>query len=339
MKEWKGYMQGVNLGGWLSQCVHTKEHYDTFITEKDFEVLSSWNIDHIRLPVDYNLVETKDGSYIENGFKYIEDCISWCRKYNLNMVLDLHKTYGFSFDEGEKENGFFESEKLQERFCRLWENFARRFGKDHDMLAFELLNEVTDEKYCDTWNSIAQKCIIRIRQITPDISILVGGYWNNAAAAVKDMWKPYDKNVIYNFHCYEPLVFTHQGAGWVRGMKRDFRCICHCTEEKLRSLTDDMLGDDYIIDGTFDPAYADSEFGEGFFIRMFKEAYDAAENMGTQLYCGEYGVIELADKNEAIAWYKAIHDAFRHYGIGHAAWTYKAMDFDLNGHDMKCIFE
>ena len=29
----EGYKRGVNFGGWLSQCDHTKRRYDTFITE------------------------------------------------------------------------------------------------------------------------------------------------------------------------------------------------------------------------------------------------------------------------------------------------------------------
>lgn len=338
MKEWNGFMQGVNLGGWLSQCVHTREHYDTFITEEDFKQLSKWNIDHIRLPVDCDLIETREGVCIESGYDYISKCIGWCRKYDLNMVLDLHKTYGFSFDEGEQEKGFFENDELQERFYRLWERFAALFGKNSDMLAFELLNEVTDKRYCDTWNRIAQKCIARIRKITPDIKILVGGYWNNAAASVKHLWKPYDENVIYNFHCYEPLIFTHQGAGWVKNMKRSYRCDCSCTEGEMLRRTEDMLGLDLVPDGTFDPEHSDDLFGSDFFFRMFREAVESAEKMGTQLYCGEYGVIELADREEALKWYKAIHAAFKYYSIGHAAWCYKAMDFDLSGHDMKEIF-
>ena len=37
-------------------------------------------------------------------------------KYGLHTVLDLHKTQGFSFDAGEKEEGFFRSEEDQEKF-------------------------------------------------------------------------------------------------------------------------------------------------------------------------------------------------------------------------------
>ena len=100
MKKFKGYMHGINLGGWLSQCNHTKERYDNFITEDDFKVIKSWGLDHIRIPVDYNLVEDEDGNYIEDGFTYIQRAIETCKKLGLNVVLDLHKTFGYSFDDG-----------------------------------------------------------------------------------------------------------------------------------------------------------------------------------------------------------------------------------------------
>ena len=39
------------------------------------------------------------------------------------------------------------------------------YGKDSDMLAFELLNEVTKKEYCEPWNNISNECIRRIRKI------------------------------------------------------------------------------------------------------------------------------------------------------------------------------
>ena len=53
MKRWKGYEHGVNLGGWLSQCDHSKERYETFIREEDVRRISSWGLDHAG-PVVYS---------------------------------------------------------------------------------------------------------------------------------------------------------------------------------------------------------------------------------------------------------------------------------------------
>ena len=129
MKEFTGFLHGVNLGGWLSQCDHTKETYDTFITEKDIENISKWGLDHIRVPIDYDLVETETGEYIESVFDYIQRAIDWCGKFGLNMILDLHKTFGFSFDSGEIHAIDYEdtdSYKITEMFINSREQILKR---------------------------------------------------------------------------------------------------------------------------------------------------------------------------------------------------------------------
>lgn len=108
MEKWIGYQKGLNLGGWFSQCDYSEERFQSFITEADFSDFSQWGIDHVRIPIDYNLVETEDGEYIESGFAHIQRAIDWCGKYGLNMILDLHKTAGYSFDFDADSKTFFE---------------------------------------------------------------------------------------------------------------------------------------------------------------------------------------------------------------------------------------
>ena len=298
----KGIYKGVNFGGWLSQCDYSKERLENFIKEKDFAVVADWGADHVRIPVDYNVFENDDGTYKEEGFKLIEFAHESCKKYGLKMVLDLHKTAGFSFDYfGESESGFFDSEPLQERFYRLWEQFAIKFGKYSDDVVFELLNEVTDKEFIEKWNEISNKCIERIRRYAPDTIILVGSYWNNSVTAVPDLAKPYDDKVVYNFHCYEPLKFTHQGAYWTNLIDPD---------ERL----------------TFD----ESNITEEFFEEMFAPAIEAAKRCNTSLYCGEYGVIDIVSPEDTVKWFKCINSVFEKYGISRCTWNYKEMDFGLS---------
>ena len=297
-----GFYRGVNLGGWMSQCDYSPERLGGFITEKDFAVIASWGLDHVRLPVDYNVLETQDGSdYLGEGFDRINLAYQWCRKNDLNLVIDLHKTAGFSFDDGEQETGFFHSEVYQERFCRLWEEIARRCGNDPRHVAFELLNEVTDQEYMDTWNMISNACVRRIRKIAPDHLILIGGYHNNSAHAVPSLAKPADARVIYNFHCYDPIQFTHQGAPWV-----------HYLDQSVRM--------------TFEEA----GIPEDYFDQLFQPALEAARSNGTELYCGEYGVIDRASPEEAVKWLARIHETFERYNISRCLWSYKEMDFGLS---------
>ncbi len=334
VKAWKGFQHGVNLGGWVSQCNHTKERYDNFIREEDIGVIASWGLDHIRVPVDYNLVEDDAGNYKEEGFAYLQKAIDWCRANGLNMVLDLHKTYGYSFDVDEKESGFFENEAYQERFYRLWEQFAKRFGKYREMLAFELLNEVTDKECSATWNRIADACIKRIRAIEPEIDILVGSYWNNSIDALPDLAMPQDEHIIYNFHCYDPVVFTHQGAPWVSGMDHDFRLSMDApvsrVVKEIKKFREDWAMDLESLD-------QDKPLTQEYFEKRFAKAAKVAEERDVRLYCGEYGMIDRATPEDMVKWYRLIHGAFEHYGIGRAAWSYRAMDFGLSDERLKGV--
>jgi lysyl-tRNA synthetase class II len=64
-------------------------------------------------------------------------------------------------------------------------------------------------------------------------------------------------------------------------------------------------------------------------IQTDEEAVKVAEERNALLYCGEYGVINLADLPDTLAWYKAINAAFVKYNIGRCAWSYREMDFGL----------
>lgn len=297
----KGIYKGINLGGWLSQCDYSEERLNTFITEQDIEKIASWGMDHVRIPVDYNVLENDEGGYREDGFARIEKALEWCEKNGLKVVLDLHKTFGFSFDSGYKEFGFFENEAYQERFYKLWEQLAQHFGKYSDKVVFELLNEVTDEKYIGEWNRISYECIKRIRAFAPDTLILVGSYHNNSADTVHALAAPYDDKVVYNFHCYEPLKFTHQGATWTAEIN---------PEERV--------------------AFKDCGATSAFFREFFASAVETAKKNNTSLYCGEYGVIDVATPEDTVEWYKAINAVFEEYGIARAMWSYKRMNFGIS---------
>jgi len=324
MKQFKGFVRGVNLGGWLSQGSYDSEHLSTFITEDDIKVIAGWGLDHVRVPVDYNVFENEKGEKREDGIQHVQDVVDWCGKYGLNMILDLHKTYGYSFEKAYGEKGFFESEALQERFYQLWERLASTFGKYADRVAFELLNEVHDPSVSDTWNGIIRTVMGRIRAIAPDTYILVGGYWNNSIDALKDLEMPYDDKTVYNFHCYDPFLFTHQAAFWVDNMPADLR-MSYPGDIKDYRETMKAIGLDNMQD------YMDVEgFGTEYFVGRWQNAVKLCEERGVALYCGEYGAIDRSDPEDALRWFKDIHAAFEKFGIGRAAWNYKVMDFGIS---------
>ncbi len=332
MREFKGFQKGVNFGGWLSQCMPAKSHYDSFITEEDFRTCAEWGLDHVRIPVDFILLTDETGSvYKEEGFAYLDKAVEWARKYSLNVIIDLHNTPGFAFWLPPEKVTLFTDENTQEKFYSLWEQIAQRFADKSGTegkcnIAFELLNEVTDKSYSKPWNEVAEKCIERIRKIAPETWILVGSYWNNSIESLPDLDMPYDEKIVYNFHCYEPFLFTHQAARWVKMFPQDYKLKYPFTKKEY---SDEGAKLRYPLQEMFSNFKDEEILDVKLFEKIFSDAVKLAEERNVPLYCGEYGVIENAELHSSLNWYAEINRAFENHKIGRAAWSYKKMNFGV----------
>lgn len=329
MKKFEGFQKGVNLGGWISQFAkYDHDHFRTFITKDDIAYIASLGFDHVRVPVDYNVLEDEEGNLLESGFAYLQNCLSWCREYGLHMLIDLHECYGYSFDPLKVDmdrRKFFYDEALQTRFLNLWKEIAVRFKDYPDIVAFEPLNEVVLWEVVDAWNALIQKYIKTVRAIAPKTWLVIGGVCYNNVLAVKLLDPPADDKIVYNFHCYEPTIFSHQGAYWMVQFPSDYRISYPQSVETYRKETERILKD---TTGTLFLEEV-TEMGPGYFDIIFRDALQAAEKFDVPLYCGEYGVIDLADNASKLRWLKDIHEAFARHAIGHALWNYKEKDFGI----------
>ena len=69
---------------------------------------------------------------------------------------------------------------------------------------------------------------------------------------------------------------------------------------------------------------------EAFFEDFLAPAFAKAEQEGCELYCGEYGVIDVVPPEEALKWFRDLHAVFERHGVARSLWTYKQMDFGLS---------
>ncbi len=328
MKKMEGFLRGINLGGWLSQAdEQTEEHRRSFITREDILRIAEMGFTHVRLPVDWDTIEYEDGAPREEGYAHIDNCLAWCAEGGLHAVIDLHKAYGYSFDPTEKGDDkelFFRDAALQDRFISLWRRTALRY-RDRPHAAFELLNEVVPGSVAESWNDIARRTAAAIREIAEDTWIIVGGVHYNSVRSVPLLGAPFDGKTVFNFHCYEPIIFTHQRAPWVRNMPMDLKV--HYPEDpvRLREMSRGLSPE--LADAAED--MAEMPAGCGFFESLFAPAIAAAEKYGVPLYCGEYGVIDRADPADALRWIRDINTVFDRYGIGRALWNYRRKDFGI----------
>ncbi|MGN1422364.1 MAG: glycoside hydrolase family 5 protein [Oscillospiraceae bacterium] len=158
----------------------------------------------------------------------------------------------------------------------------------------------------------------------------IGGIQWNSVHTLRLLDKPYDENIVFNFHFYEPFLFTHQSAPWLPAIPKG-EMNYPATMERYRRLSEQINCFGSGLKNT-------DEMGAGFMELLIIEAVNAAENAGVPLYCREYGVDYFAPPTDTLAWFRDIHSVFEKYGIGRAVWTYKKLDFGITDEHYSSIF-
>ena len=333
----KSFMNGINLGGWLSQYrEYDHEHFRTFITEEDIARIASWGLDHVRLPVDYPVLESDDavGVPLERGYGYVDSCLAWCEKHGLGVVLDIHEAPGFTFtndleEETKGRNNLFDNVAAQDRFVALWETIVRRYKDARVPIIFELLNEVTLPSN-DKWNALVERTVPGLRAISPDCTIMIGGTHNNSVGGLADLVELDDANIVYTFHFYDPLFFTHQNAPWDATLREWDASPSYPGE--LEGLADFLR--DHPARAAEHAICVGRRMDREMLAEILAPAIAFAGRTGHELYCGEFGVADWIEPESRRRWLADFMSLLREHSIGRAPWTYKQMDFgivDANG--------
>jgi hypothetical protein len=265
----------------------------------------------------------------EDGYGYIDRCIEWCADAGLGVILDIHEAPGFTFrndlEEGDAaSNTLFTDPALQDRFVALWETIVRRYVGAPVPIVFELLNEVTLPDN-GPWNALASRTVAAIRAIAPDAVVMIGGTNNNAVSGLEGLVEIDDPNVVYTFHTYEPLYFTHQNAPWAAG-PREWGGV-PSYPGYLEGLTEWLAA--HPQHNQFGVEDAGRRMDREFMADVLAPAVAFAARTGHELYCGEFGVADWVDPASRRAWLGDLLGLLREQGIGFGLWTYKAMDFGL----------
>jgi endoglucanase len=220
-------MKGVNLGGWFSQIDAIEEkdpaafpgmiaHINQFLGPVDFQRIKDWGFDHVRLPVDWFNAFTPDLKPRADVMERLERAIIGIVETGLSLILDLHRCPGHDFENALHAEQSFFSTPSQRRDClRVWAVLAEHFGSIPNII-FELLNEPVAPD-AETWNTVKKELAREIRLFAPKSTLLIGSNRWNHVSEFEHLTPIEDDNVIYSFHYYLPIVFTHQKAPWAPG--------------------------------------------------------------------------------------------------------------------------
>lgn len=176
------------------------------------------------------------------------------------------------------------------------------------------------------WNRLYRRTVNCIRRIDEKRGILIGSNEQNSQFCLKELDLLDDKNIMYNFHFYDPQVFTHQRASFSDEMR---------SYDKQIHYPDDIIGfTDFLQHNRqYIPKYAhvamENRIDRERMEVLLKDAFDFRMYSGQELYCGEFGVIDNANDEDAVGWIRDCAKMLEEYGIGHCLWNYKALNFGL----------
>ena len=202
--------RGIGLSYWLfapPDLDFSKTNLDRLVTEKDFKQIKDWGLTHVRLPIEPKFLQstTAPSKLIPDHIAYVDRAIEWSKKYNLAVVLDLHPLKPLDLGAGTRSRDY-------DRLQQLWVALAQRYQSQPDSVFYELLNEPGVSEVT-TWESVAQTLVNTIRAIDSRHTIVVSGK-DGGGRDLERMTPLKGEKLVYTFHFYEPMQFTHQSAAW-----------------------------------------------------------------------------------------------------------------------------
>lgn len=321
-------LQGLNIGGWFSQvdCIEEKDpqgfpglqqHVETFIGPADFALIRKWGFNHIRLPVDYfNLFHGPDLKPQEMIFRALDQAVENAIAAGLLVILDLHKCPGHDFHKGTvEEQPFFSDPACRADAGKVWTYLANRYS-DKPSVLMEILNEPT-ARDSSVWDRVKDEMFWHIRKAAPKNTIVVGSNLWNSASEFAHLTPLEDDNVLYSFHFYNPVVFTHQKAPWIHNNAFDFD-LKYPGEYQLGDILSTRLPKDQ---GRWNRARMEQELDA---VLAFRAKYKVP------VACNEFGVFAGGpDRQSQMNWMNDFMSILRGAGIGYSYWNYKNLDFGV----------
>jgi endoglucanase len=311
---------GINVTGWFGQVIdpkgYTKEHFQTHTTLEDIALIRSIGFDHVRLVVDPKpmFVDGHANEIPPDYLGYLDAAVKMILDEGLAVIIDMHASSEFKSDLGKRDD-------LVEQFADFWRALARHYSSlNPDLVFFEVLNEPEmSDRY--RWSGVQSKLVAAIRQGAPQHTIITTGAKWSADDELIFLEPLADKNIVYNFHFYEPHIFTHQGATWGVNFWHFVKGLSYPSDrgsaEKAAAGVPDEINQLYILRygmEHWDAARIDMEIGQ---------VASWAKKRNVSILCDEFGVYrQFAHPRDRAAWIRDVRTALERRGIGWTVWEY-----------------
>lgn len=308
--------KGINLGGWFSQTDdYSNQHLTAFITAKDAALIKSMGFRHVRFAFnEATVADDANPAVLDSGKMPLFDAaIDMLLAAGLAVIVDFHP-------EEPYKRSVEKDDSAVANFVAMWRALAKHLSPlDPERVFLEVMNEpmLGDSA---RWNVIQKQVLTAMRESAPRHTLIA------TAAEWSEIYKlelvevVADRNVVYNFHCYEPFKFTHQNASWVGELTKGLKNVPYpgspeAAAKVLADLPDDTARQLMV-------KYGNENWNADKIDALIAGAAAWGRKHGVAVTCNEFGVIRSAlapDRNRCI---RDVRKALEKYHTGWAMWDY-----------------
>jgi endoglucanase len=209
-------LKGVAFG---NEVWSDKEIPNTHHTEEDFKRVKEMNMNTIRFYINYKTFESDNApyQYKQSGWDWINQNIAWAKKYGIYLIVNMHVPQG-GFQSQGTGDALWNNPENQNRLVALWKAIAAKYKDEPQVIGFGLVNEPVPTSSKQQWQQLAQRTADEIRKVDQQHLLFVEKpiYVKGVSAEDADLNFPLltDANTVYEFHIYDPFVYTHQLFSW-----------------------------------------------------------------------------------------------------------------------------
>jgi endoglucanase len=245
---------------------------------------------------------------------YLDRAVQMILDQGLAVIIDIHPDSDF-------KQKLATDDSSVEQFADYWRALARHYATTNpELVSFEILNEPEfHDRY--RWEGVQGRLAVAIREGAPQHTIIVAGaYWSGENELL--FFDPLrDPNIIYNFHFYDPHIFTHQGATWSTNYVHYLKEMPYPSTPENVQAAAELIPDavnrlaaiHYGLD-RWNAARIDGEIGH---------VAAWAKRWNVPVTCNEFGVYrKTARPEDRAAWISDVRTTLEKYGIGWTMWDY-----------------
>jgi len=225
-------------------------HWESWVTEETIAKIASAGLTHVKIPIGHWILgDIRDGEpWVDGEWKYFRRAVSWCRKYGLQVIADIHTAPG-------SQNGFDNSgQLLSQKTARHWLSHPDRIARsvkavgdvartvkdealDDVVTGVEILNEIYSDANITTVKQFYEESFEAVREYLPYATVVASD--NFDAGQFNGFWTDSNKykDTLLDTHLY--TVFSEKLRAMSPKQHVAFICGNHYNIELMKCCWDD----------------------------------------------------------------------------------------------------